>query len=336
MSEQVRGPSAADVVGFVTAQRLLGGEDLTLQPLGGGVSSDVWRVSDGSRQVVVKTPLAELRVAAGWKAPVARADAEAGWLATVSSLVPGACPEVLAYDKERHLLALEYLDPSEHALWKGKLLAGQVDQRDAARVGDLLGRIHRHTSERPRLARDFANDTLFAALRIEPYLQRLVTTHADLAPHVGEIVQSLRSHRSVLVHGDVSPKNILIGPRGPVLIDAETAVWGDPSFDVAFCVNHLLLKCLLPDAAVTDLVGSAEALTRTYLSHASWELDAEIAERAGALLPALMLARVDGRSPVEYLDATAQDAVRRFAIPLIRHRSLDLLGVFDAWRSHLS
>ncbi len=47
-----------------------------------------------------------------------------------------------------------------------------------------------------------------------------------------------------LVHGDVSPKKVPAGPRGPVFLDAECAWYGDPAFDLAFCLNHLLLKCL--------------------------------------------------------------------------------------------
>lgn len=334
---QVTSPQAADVIGFVTEEHLLGeAAELTSEPMGGGVSSDVWLVGDGTRHVVVKTPLSDLRVAAGWRAPVARADAEARWLRTVADLVPGACPRVLAYDDRRHLLALEYLEPGSHTLWKGRLLVGDVDRGDAVRVGDLIGRIHRQTAQRPRLAADFANDEMFTVLRVEPYLERLVAAHPGLGEPVAGIVSSLAAHRSVLVHGDVSPKNILLGPRGPVLIDAETACWGDPAFDLAFCLNHLLLKCLVAGASPEELTASADALAVSYLAHVDWELAEEVAERTAELLPALMLARVDGRSPVEYLHAPAQDRVRRFAVPLLLQPSPGLSGVIDAWRSWLS
>ena len=138
------------------------------------------------------------------------------------------------------------------------------------------------------------------------------------------------------MHGDVSPKNIVIGPQGPALLDAECAWWGDPAFDLAFCLNHLLLKCLwVPDSTAALLAGF-DALAQAYLQGVDWEPRAALEARAAALLPALLLARVDGKSPVEYLSSDAQrDTVRRVARGLLQQPASTLEAVRAAWQREL-
>ena len=121
------------------------------------------------------------------------------------------------------------------------------------------------------------------------------------------------------MHGDVSPKNILLGARGPVFLDAECAWFGDPAFDLAFCLNHLLLKTLWVPSAERELLASFDALTEAYLRGVDWEPAATLEERAAQLLPALFLARIDGKSPVEYLtDDASKNAVRRAARSMLQ------------------
>jgi tRNA A-37 threonylcarbamoyl transferase component Bud32 len=330
--------SATDpVTDFLVGEGVFTDRDqVTLEPMSGGVSSDIWLATAGGQRVVVKTPLAKLNVAADWHAPVTRSASEAEWLRVVSDLVPGVCPEVLAYDADQHLLALSYLDPSEHRLWKSDLLAGRVEVAVAALVGDRIGAIHRLTSSRPDLAVTFANDDLFRALRIQPYLEQVVVRHPELRGPIGALIDETMSTRVALVHGDLSPKNILVGPDGPVLLDAETAWWGDPAFDVAFCVNHLLLKCLLPVSSVQQLTDAAHGFVRGYLAHVTWEDSEELLGRVVRLLPALMLARVDGRSPVDYLEPADQDTVRRFARRQFDEPAIDLAHLTQEWKASLS
>jgi aminoglycoside phosphotransferase (APT) family kinase protein len=138
------------------------------------------------------------------------------------------------------------------------------------------------------------------------------------------------------VHGDVSPKNILIGPHGPIFLDAECAWYGDPAFDLAFCLNHLLLKCLWTPPAADAFLHAFDVLAKAYLAGVSWEPQGALEARTARLLPGLLLARVDGKSPVEYLTAaTAKEAVRRVARALLAEPTERLYGMRTAWAREL-
>ena len=142
--------------------------------------------------------------------------------------------------------------------------------------------------------------------------------------------------RIALVHGDVSPKNILVGAKGPVFLDAECAWFGDPAFDLAFCLNHLLLKCIWVPACADRFLAAYDALKDAYLERVTWEQVDTIEQRTARLLPALLLGRIDGKSPVEYIVAESDKAVvREVATTLIVSRPTSLAEIRDAWARHL-
>ena len=144
------------------------------------------------------------------------------------------------------------------------------------------------------------------------------------------------SNRRVLVHGDVSPKNVLVGPTGPMLVDAECATFSDPAFDVAFCLNHLLLKCLWNPAATDGFSACFTEFVVAYLDCVTWESPEQLERRAARVVPAFLLARIDGKSPVEYLDAAQRSVVRESARSLLLGPPLHALAaVNDRWRSCL-
>ena len=329
-------PGFAPILAFLRSSGLAGlTETPAAEPLTGGVSSDIWKVSLSTETICVKRALPRLRVAQVWEAPVGRNRYERLWMDTAARLVPGIAPRVLAWD-EAGFFAMEYLEPAAHPLWKAELAAGRADAAFAAQVGRALARIHAGTAKRADIATQFATDESFHAIRLEPYLLATGRAHPALAVRLGELVAITANTKFALVHGDVSPKNILAGPAGPILLDAECAWYGDPAFDLAFCLNHLLLKCLWVPAARAGFLACFDAFADTYLSGVDWEPRAGIEARAAALLPGLMLARVDGKSPAEYLTTGQQkETVRRAAIRLLEQPVERLATVRDAWEKEL-
>ncbi|MBS0319878.1 MAG: aminoglycoside phosphotransferase family protein [Proteobacteria bacterium] len=287
---------------------------MDVEALGGGVSSDIVKVTLPGRTLCVKRALPKLRVAADWHAPVVRNRYELAWLRAAAGIVPGHVPAVLGEDAEAGAFAMEWLDPGDHPVWKALLRDGHVDVDTAAAVGDVLGRIHAATADRPAVAAAFATDAIFAAIRLEPYLLATGARHPDLAATLERLATVTARTKRVLVHGDYSPKNILIGPAGPVVLDAECAWYGDPAFDLAFVLNHLLLKGVWRPAARGRYLDAYAALVDAYRQHVAWEPWPALDARTAALLPGLLLGRVDGRSPAEYLITAAdRDHVRHFA-----------------------
>ena len=324
---------------FAQALRELGlaaADTVTGTPLTGGVSSDIWRIDSARGAVCAKRALAKLRVAADWRAPIERNRYEARWMRVANEAHPGCAPRVLGQHPALGVLVMSYLPPSEYRLWKQLLREGHADAATARAVGSLLGRIHSHSARRPELAAEFDTDQIFFDIRLEPYLVATARRHTNLASRLEHLVEVTRSHRVALVHGDVSPKNILIGAEGPVFLDAECAWWGDPAFDISFCLNHLLLKCLWTPAATPEFLASFDALAAAYLQEVDWEPSEELERRAAALLPGLFLARIDGKSPVEYITEEAQrDKVRRVASTLLKDPVASLHSVRAEWTEEL-
>ena len=312
-------------------------EEAHWTPLAGGVSSDIWRVEWPGKTVCVKRARPKLAVAAEWLAPVERNESEVAWLEVAHQISPGSVPRILGHLPEQHLFVMEYIDAKQCPVWKSELAAGRVDEAFARAVGSVLGEIHEGTANNPELAIRFATDEFFASLRIQPYLEATALVHRDLAPVLDGLATRTANTKLALVHGDVSPKNLLVGPGGPIFLDAECAWYGDPAFDVAFCLTHLLLKCRWVPARKEDLLRSFDAFAAAHSAHVSWEPASAFEARVATLLPALILARLDGKSPVEYLtDERDRDAVREWAREMLKQGEERLGAVRDSWRGSLA
>lgn len=328
----------ARLLEFLYAHGLAARDDASMRwtPLAGGVSSDIWRVDAGNRTFCVKCALPKLKVARDWHAPTSRNAYEWAWINFAFEQAPRAVPRPLAHDAELGAFAMEFLPGETYPVWKSQLLAGVANVATAQSVAKLLGLLHAASTRDPSIPGKFKTDDIFYSIRLEPYLVATAGAHPDLAAELHAMARdTLDTHRA-LVHGDVSPKNILVGPDSPVFLDAECAWFGDPAFDAAFCLNHFLLKSLYRPPCAPALLQCFNAFADVYLSQVSWEPPRELERRAARLLPALFLARIDGKSPVEYITQESdKEQVRRIARPMIARPPGSLREISSAWREAL-
>ena len=302
---------------LVTGLGLCSAEQVEVRRLTGGVASDIAAVSFAGRTVCVKFALAKLNVAEDWFAPVHSGRAEYAWLKVAGQTVPGAVPQLYGWSDAENGFAMEYIAGPDVYLWKAALLQGIAPKGEAQAVADALGRVHAASTKPGFDASPFDNADDFDAIRLEPYLRFTASRHPALADRLQAMADATKASRKTLVHGDVSPKNILFRAGQPIILDAECATMGDPAFDLAFCLNHLILKSIHLPALRDALRAEVLRFWAAYARHIAWEPVAEMEARIAALLPALMLARVDGKSPVEYLAEPQRVTVRETAIPLV-------------------
>ena len=312
-------------------------ENVKLTPLTDGVSSEIFRVDDGDESFVVKRALPKLKVRDHWTANVDRNRVEQLCIEYIGGLLPGAVPRLLSRRKDRGYFAMELLGP-EFTSWKKLLMLGGVKVEHAINAATILGAIHARSAGDAEAASHFDTTANFEQLRIEPYLLATSRRHLDLQPLIHAEAHRLASARICLVHGDFSPKNMMISPSRFVLLDCEVAWYGDPAFDLAFLLTHFLLKGLYhaPRQICLHEIGLLE-MSRTfwqrYVEEVAGAIDARALKlRVARLLPMLLLARVDGKSPVEYLTKPRQaDRVREFARAAIIDACPNLDQLIDQW-----
>lgn len=292
--------------------------------LSGGVSSSVVAI-DGDPPVVLKQALPRLRVAAAWEADPRRSATEAAALRLLHGITPDHVPDVLAADADAHVLAVRRA-PTDWRDWRTVLLAGpgESDVERGRTAGEVLGRWHSATWEAPDVLAAFEPSDAFDQLRLDPFHRELVRRLAAPAASIVPLIDELASTRQCLVHGDYSPKNLLVGDEGLWAIDAEVAHVGAAVFDLAFLVAHLALKAVyLPEHGVV-LRRTGSAFVSGYQTTNPGRVDPDGVARHAA---AIMLARVAGKSPAPYLEARHATRVVALAGPLLdgSHGGLEAL-----------
>ncbi len=286
--------------------------------LGGGVSNTVILVETEAQSFVLKQSLPQLRVKDEWFADRSRILRERDGLVEAAKLLPaGWVPEVLWSDEANYIYAMEAF--SERASdWKTLLLSGDLNPQLARRAGIALGLTIRGSWRSPRLEKLFADTRAFDQLRTDPYYRTIGRRHPDIAQQVDDWIGEVSQIKLALTHGDWSPKNMLVDGSRMIFIDYECAHFGDPAYDAAFVLNHLVLKAFH--------FGSRNHLELASLLW-TWTLAAlpapalkDFERRTARHLAFLLLARIDGKSPAEYLSEAVQDAVRRTAKRMIESK----------------
>ncbi len=310
-----------------------------VRPLAGGVSSDIFLIDDGVRPVVVKRALAQLRVQQEWVADVSRNRYEQAYIDYVAKLLPDSVPTIYHRDTERGYFVMEYIGDG-YVTWKSRLLALDVQTAHAGIAGSILGTIHRHSWMDPIARGVFDSDRNFYELRLEPYLLTTARNHSDIAAQIEVEADRIARSRECLVHGDFSPKNLLIADDADssarmVVLDCEVAWFGDAAFDVAFLLNHLMLKALHLPRRRAVLLKSVLAALDAYKNILRDERVEVTDHRTAVLLPMLMLARIDGKSPVEYLNDTERQRVRDFSRDVIHQPVSTVCDLVSRWENAL-
>lgn len=284
-------------------------------PLAWGVSNIVLRITPlegAGPEFVVKQSREQLRTQAEWRSRLDRIWREVDVLQIIQPLLPeGVVPRVLFEDRENYLFGMEAIERG-HVVWKQALLDGEVNLALAEPLAGYLSRVHLATWE-SRPVRERVGDTqAFDELRLDPFYRYLLRRHPDLQEPVRRLVGCAADHPCCLVLGDFSPKNILLTSRGVSLVDFETGHFGDPAFDVGFFLSHLALKALRAGRE-SPLFDFCSRWWGAYSNPVRKQVGTEELEARCVLHWAgCMLARVDGKSTVDYLSREHQDGVRTF------------------------
>jgi aminoglycoside phosphotransferase (APT) family kinase protein len=300
--------------------RMLPDEVPAIRTLAGGVSNKTVLVERPTGEAwVLKQALPKLRVAVDWFSDPSRIGREAEALRRLPELAPPDCFTPLVFeDPEQHLLAMVAV-PQPHENWKSMLLAGRAEARHVRQFARLLGRIHRESYERRgHLAAVFHDRSFFESLRVEPYYEYAAAQVPAAAQFVSDLVTDTRARRLALVHGDYSPKNVLVRDGQIVLLDHEVIHWGDPAFDVGFALTHLLSKAHHLRAHRVRFRECAKLFWHEYrgeLSETTWLGDLDpfaVRHTLGCLL-----ARAAGRSPLEYLTEPERERQRDAVVSMM-------------------
>lgn len=290
-------------------------------PLGGGVSNTVLLAETARGRIVVKQALERLNVAVPWHSDPARTLREARALKDIADcLPPGTAAVVLFIDEENYIYAMEAAPP-QATDWKTLLLAGDIEPGIGAAVGAVLAQQVRATGGGIWRER-YGDQRVFDELRLDPYYRYTAARHPDLAPHFARAIEHCRIQAVSLVHGDWSPKNILVSAGKPLIIDYEVVHFGDPAFDAAFLLNHLLLKSIhLPQWR-----GRYRAVAAAFWENAQ---GAVAEESVKTHLGCLLLARVDGKSPADYLSDEQKLTARALARDILENPPAEILDVWS-------
>jgi 5-methylthioribose kinase len=291
------------VIPYLTKRGLLSG-NATVEVLTGGVSCVVLAVASNQREIVVKQALPELKTKAKWVADQRRAIVEADAMRVYQSITPDSVPELLDCDEANFTLTMSRL-PNTCTNWKQDMLEGRIHPEMGEKLGKILAQWHNGTAINAAIKAKFMEGELFEQLRVSPFYRAVADKNPNLLQVINSLIKEITTEKIALVHGDFSPKNILATPdHSPIVLDFEVAHTGNPVFDLGFICAHLLCKTIR-----TDNSAEKDALITTatnFLNGYRQSCNLAIADSLPQHVALIALARVEGVSPVNYLDESAQ------------------------------
>ncbi len=319
-------------------RRIGADEPVRVRELAGGVSNMVLLVERPQRpgdEFVLKQARGQLRTKHAWFSSVERNWREAEVLTICAELLESAgrqaaanaelvalTPRIMFEDRENYLFGMTAA-PRPNTVWKEDLLAGRADPRIAAACGRLLARLHAGSWLDPALAERIGDRTLFDQLRVDPYYRTLAEVRPEARPAVQRLIDSLAEHPRSLVHADFSPKNLLVFSMRMMMVDFETGHYGDPAFDLGFFLSHLVLKACYHAPRHSAYLNLSRQFWQSYrdvmAARVSPQELEELWTRGVQHFAGCAWARLDGKSPVEYLtDVKRRDQMRALCLQVFK------------------
>ena len=313
------------VVAYLTNRGIISGP-AEVEELTGGVSNVVLAVKAGAKDLVLKQALPQLKVAAVWKADQRRAIVEANGMKLLHSITPESVPELIDFDPEDFTLTMERL-PRECTVWKSDLLSGVIKPSIGADLGKILATWHNFGADSKESRDAYMEDSLFDQLRVTPFYRAVAKVNPALDARIQELIAEISTQKITLVHGDFSPKNIMItGVNKPIVLDFEVMHTGNPVFDLGFVSAHLLCKYLRTedDSHKKPLRETAISFINSYAQ----ACNIEVAKSLSHHIAVIALARVEGVSPVNYLDEAGKARVQSVTKAAIANPQMTFEGLF--------
>lgn len=311
-------------------------EDVTITYLGGGVSATTAFVKAGGKDMLIKQGLEKLKVKEEWLCDPKRMEVEMRSNDVYYKLVPENVPKVLFYDEENYVFGREAA-PESSRMWKADLMTSLLDYTVAEKVMRTLVIVHNECAKDSQVAKEFEDKEIFYELRIAPYIEFTLQKYPQLVAYAKPIIAELMDSKITLVHGDYSPKNVVLEERKVFVTDFEVAHYGHPSFDLGFLSNHLVLKAIHIRKHGLGYLSMLKYILNIYFTEMNYMDKQELEVSFLKLLPLLMLARVDGKSPVEYIvDEGEKELVRNIALRLIKEEAFSLKKLFDILEEYVN
>ena len=283
----------------------------------GGVSCTVCFVYSGDKQLIVKQGLEQLKVKETWLCDPNRMNTEQESNRIYHNLMPDCAPRVYDYDDENCIYWREAV-PESWDMWKTDLMAGKLNFNSASKVITTLAIVHNHCAENPEVREKFKDKDIFYHLRVSPYIEFILQKHPQLNDFAQPIIRLLMDSEITLIHGDFSPKNIMTDSDKISIMDYEVAHYGHPAFDLAFFSNHFILKAIKNKAWAASYLNMMEYMMDIYFSTVNFMPADELEKAYIQLLSLLMIARVDGKSPAEYIiEESDKQLVRDCAFAIV-------------------